>query len=126
MFGRDPEIPSSLQKSPRLSYNYEDYVEIVKENFRKMYEITRENLQGSKEKSKEAYDIGKGPKNYRIGDKVLLKYEGSRVGRSSKFAPRYVGPYEVLEKIDDTSYRIKKGRNSCVVHGNKLKYIEEN
>ncbi|KAL0444111.1 UNVERIFIED_CONTAM: hypothetical protein Slati_2133800 [Sesamum latifolium] len=44
------------------------------------------------------------------GDKVYLKIAPTqgviRFGRSGKLSPRYMGPYDVLEKVGEGAYRI--------------------
>ena len=53
---------------------------------------------------------GRRPLEFEEGDHVFLKVSPmTGVGRSvraKKLSPRYMGPYDVIEKIGDVSYRI--------------------
>ena len=47
---------------------------------------------------------------YVVGDFVFLKvslmHRVTRFGIKGKLAPRYVGPYEIVEKIGDFAYHL--------------------
>jgi hypothetical protein len=45
-----------------------------------------------------------------VGDKVLLRDEKIRRGRSAKLTAPYIGPYEILD-IDDVNITLKLPRN---------------
>ncbi|GJW89749.1 hypothetical protein Tco_0167302 [Tanacetum coccineum] len=51
------------------------------------------------------------PLEFEVGDRVLLKvspWKGVvRFGKKGKLAPRYVGPFEILERIGTTTYRLR-------------------
>ncbi|GKG10910.1 hypothetical protein Tco_0342310, partial [Tanacetum coccineum] len=50
------------------------------------------------------------PLEFSIGDFVLLKvspWKGVvRFGKKEKLAPRFVGPFEIIERIDPVAYRL--------------------
>ncbi|CDW60967.1 hypothetical protein TTRE_0000937501 [Trichuris trichiura] len=51
--------------------------------------------------------------SFRVGDLVLLRRVLRRVCRSAKFLPRYVGPFRVVQKLSDITYKLnylKSGR----------------
>ena len=47
---------------------------------------------------------------YEVGDKVFLKVSSwrkiLRFGKKGKLSPRFIGPYEVLERISHVAYRL--------------------
>ena len=47
---------------------------------------------------------------YEVGDKVFLKVSSwrkiLRFGKKGKLSPRFIGPYEILEKIGLVAYRL--------------------
>ncbi|GJX35662.1 putative nucleotidyltransferase, ribonuclease H [Tanacetum coccineum] len=57
----------------------------------------------------------------KVGDKVLLKvspWKGvMRFGKKGKLAPRYVGPFEILERIGPIAYRLRLPKKLSEVHG---------
>ncbi|GJR28406.1 putative reverse transcriptase domain-containing protein [Tanacetum coccineum] len=55
-----------------------------------------------------------------IGDRVLLKVspwkEVVRFGKKGKLAPRYVGPFEIVERVGPVAYRLKLPQELSCVH----------
>jgi len=47
---------------------------------------------------------------FQVGDKVLLKVSSikgiKRFGKKGKLSPKFIGPYEILERIRGTAYRL--------------------
>ena len=47
---------------------------------------------------------------YKVGDKVFLKVSSwrkiLRFGKKGKLSPRFIGPYEILERIGPVAYRL--------------------
>ena len=55
-------------------------------------------------------DAKRTPREFSVGDKVFLRVKPQKstimFGKNVKLAPRYVGPFEVLEVVNLVAYRI--------------------
>ncbi|GJU76373.1 putative reverse transcriptase domain-containing protein [Tanacetum coccineum] len=60
------------------------------------------------------------PLEFKVGDRVMLKvspWKGViRFGKKDKLAPRYVGPFEILERIGPVAYRLRLPEELSGVH----------
>ncbi|GKD96266.1 hypothetical protein Tco_1380163 [Tanacetum coccineum] len=65
-------------------------------------------------------DFRRKPLEFELGDRVLLKvtpWKGVvRFVKKSKLAPRYVGPFEILERIGPVAYRLRLSEELSGVH----------
>ncbi|GKE15800.1 putative nucleotidyltransferase, ribonuclease H, partial [Tanacetum coccineum] len=82
-----------------------------------LIEITNEKVAVAKEKLKEARsrqksyaDKHRRDLEFQVGDRVFLKVspfrEVKRFGIKGKLSPRFIGPFEILERIGEVSYRL--------------------
>jgi hypothetical protein len=62
-------------------------------------------------RQKSYHDRGTTPRQYEVGDYVYLKVSPTkgvhRFGVKGKLAPRYIGPYEIIEVCGPVAYRIQ-------------------
>ncbi|GKA24942.1 hypothetical protein Tco_0710975 [Tanacetum coccineum] len=70
------------------------------------------------------------PLEFEVGDRVLLKvtpWKGVvRFGKKGKLAPRYVGPFEILERIGLVMYRLRLPQELSSVHDTfHVSYLEK-
>ncbi|XP_075640657.1 uncharacterized protein LOC142612450 [Castanea sativa] len=72
--------------------------------------MIRDRLRAAQSRQKSYYDIKRKALELEIGDKVFLRVAPMkgvmRFGKKGKLSPRYVGPFEVLEKVDEVAYKI--------------------
>ncbi|GJV07763.1 putative reverse transcriptase domain-containing protein, partial [Tanacetum coccineum] len=73
--------------------------------------LFKERLKAARDRQKSYADNRRKPLEFEVGDQVLLKvlpWKGAiRFGRKGKLASRYVGPFEILERIGLVAYRLR-------------------
>ncbi|GJS03569.1 putative reverse transcriptase domain-containing protein [Tanacetum coccineum] len=69
-----------------------------------------DRLKAARDRHKSYADKRKKPLEFSVGDYVLLKvspWKGVvRFGKKGKLAPRFVGPFEIVEKVGPVAYRL--------------------
>ncbi|GJY23010.1 putative reverse transcriptase domain-containing protein [Tanacetum coccineum] len=83
--------------------------ELVQETTEKISHI-RDSLKVVRDRHKSYVDKRMKPLEFSVGDHVLLKvlpWKGVvRFGKKGKLAPRFVGPFEIIEKVGHVAYRL--------------------
>ncbi|GJU78980.1 hypothetical protein Tco_1276050 [Tanacetum coccineum] len=73
--------------------------------------LIKEKLKAARDRQKSYVNFKRKPLESEVGDRVLLKvspWKGVvRLGKKGKLAPRYVGPFEILERTCLVAYRLK-------------------
>jgi hypothetical protein len=82
--------------------------------------VIKENLRIAQERQKGDYDKAKAPREYKVGDFAYLKVSPTKgVQRfcvKGKLAPRYIGPYEIIQVRGPVAYRIRLPERFSIVH----------
>ncbi|XP_075645588.1 uncharacterized protein LOC142616677 [Castanea sativa] len=72
--------------------------------------MIRDRLRAAQSRQKSYYDIKRKALELEIGGKVFLRVAPMkgvmRFGKKGKLSPRFVGPFEVLERVGEIAYRI--------------------
>jgi hypothetical protein len=131
--GQDPTVPSGLMEDiddvnvPSTS----NFVQEIQENIQR----ASENLtQAQARQKKYADEQRREEEDFEIGEKVLVSAKNitaENQGRrpTKKLQARYLGPFEILEKISEVNYKLKLPetmRIHPVFHTSLLKKYKEN
>ena len=83
--------------------------DIIHEALEKVRMI-RDRLSTAYSRQKSYADNRKRPLEFNVGDQVYLKISPMkgvmRFGRKGKLSPRYVGPYEILQRVGEVAYEL--------------------
>ncbi|GJW11840.1 putative reverse transcriptase domain-containing protein, partial [Tanacetum coccineum] len=90
-------------------------------------EVGEDRLKVARDHEKSYADKRRKPLEFSVGDYVLLKvspWKGVvRFGKKGKLAPRFVGPFEIIEKVGPVAYRLDLSEELNV--DAKLNFVEE-
>ncbi|GJT96384.1 hypothetical protein Tco_1091902 [Tanacetum coccineum] len=83
-------------------------------------EMDEAHASSARDRQKSYVDYGRKPLKFEVGDHVLLKvmpWKGVvHFGKKGKLALRYVGPFEILERIGLVAYRLRLPEELNIVH----------
>ena len=84
-------------------------VDLIRETEQKV-KVIRESLKAASDRQKSYADLKPKDIEFQIRDKVFLKASPwkkiLRFSRKGKLSPRFIGPYEVIERIGPVPYKI--------------------
>ena len=92
---------------------------LVQENTKKI-KLIRQRLVTAQSRQKSYADQRRRPLEFNVGDHVFLKVQPRRgvirFGMKGKLSPRYIGPFEILQRIGDVAYRLALPPQLASVH----------
>ncbi|KAL0291142.1 UNVERIFIED_CONTAM: Transposon Tf2-12 polyprotein [Sesamum calycinum] len=93
--------------------------ELVQETMEKI-QIVKKCLKATQDRQKSYVDKHRREMEYEVGDKVFLKvspWKGIlRFGKQGKLSPRYIGPYEIIERIGPLAYQLALPAELSQIH----------
>ena len=82
--------------------------------------MIRKRLLTAQSRQKSYADVRRQPLEFKAGDHVFLKVMPKRgvirFGKRGKLSPRYIGPFEVLERVGTVAYRLALPLSLSSVH----------
>ena len=128
MLGREAAVPVDLlfgRPEQECAPDSEtEYARQLRERMAAVHRFAREHLRLESDRQKRYYDHrGVHQNTFKRGDAVWLYNPRRRKGLSPKLQYAYEGPYLVVKRLDDLTFRIQRGpkAKAKVVHHNRLK-----
>ncbi|XP_073019435.1 uncharacterized protein [Primulina eburnea] len=82
--------------------------------------IVREKLKAAQDRQKSWADLKRRPVEFNVGEKAYVKVSPMRgvvrFSKAGKLNPRYVGPFEILEKVGTLACRLALPPNMSRIH----------
>ena len=82
--------------------------------------LIRQRLLTAQSRQKSYADVRRRPLEFEVGDHIFLKVMPKRgvvrLGKRGKLSPRFIGPFEILERIGSVSYRLALPPSMSGVH----------
>lgn len=123
-FGRELRLPVDLLTGgpPNEPQSVQDYVSDLRERMQDVHTLVRENGLQSSEKMKTRYDRRANITGFEEGSLVWLHNLVRRKGKSPKLQAKWEGPYKVITKMNDVTYRIQRLPRGAprIVHVDRL------
>ena len=126
LFGHEVRLPVDVMfgRQPNHKPEVSDYVRNLRDTLEEVHEHAREHLRAAQKRQKDHYDQRIAGEQIEVGDRVFLHDPAVKKGQTKKLHSQWQGPYTVIAKIGDVTYRIQainNPRKRKVVHFNRLK-----
>ena len=130
--GRETDLPVDLLYPPPSvesdDRSTNEYVAELKYRLKTVHKMARNSLMEAGQKQKLAYDRKVSKHTCKVGDALWLRSYAKPKGLSRKLQLRWEGPFKIVGKISDLTYKIQRSRKADfkVIHFNRLKPYREN
>lgn len=122
--GRDLRLPVDLlQGSPpedKVDHSKENYIFRLKEKLNEIHNEARQRMKLKSLKTKAIYDRKARQIHYEPGQRVWLFNPRKVLGRTPKLQSNWEGPYEIVKKLNDVVYCIRRSKK----HKNKIVHLD--
>ena len=129
-YGHNLETPFTLKRKsrdlnePEGNVTPQDYVELLSNHHKRIYEIAKQNQDKAHEQQKKSYDKKIKQVSYKIGDKVLLYDSAKQNTKGDKFKKIYKGPYYIRDTNTNGTYKLQHCETNEIqkdINGKRLK-----
>ena len=120
VFGRIARLPFDLPQETTTITEPGTYLDTLKEHLQLAKQMVVENISRCQAKAKQRHDANRTNELYTVGDFVYIK----QLGFVSKLNPKFIGPYQVIQQINSSIYRLQNPNNLREifnVHINRLR-----
>eukprot|EP00731_Ephydatia_muelleri_P010034 Em0005g620a len=125
MFGRQVKLPVDLMYGTTQGKETAvmEYVKNLKDGLLEAYALVRDRCETEHKRQKSIYDRKVHGEPYSEGDLVWLFTPAVPSGQSRKLHRPWKGPYKVVERLGDATYKLQgtRGRRPQIVHFDRLK-----
>ena len=116
LYGRPCQSPICWTKVGESSITGPDLIRDTFENV----SLMQKRLLTAQSRQKSYADKRRRPLEFKVGDHIFLKVMPKRgvirFGKRGKLAPRYIKPFEILERVDTFAYRLALPPSLSGVH----------
>ncbi|TQD95179.1 hypothetical protein C1H46_019202 [Malus baccata] len=116
LYGKACRTPLCWSEAGERSLVGPEIVDATNANIR----FIKANLKAAQDRQKSIADKHSKDREYKIGDYVFLKlspWKGVvRFGKRGKLSPRFVGPYQIIERIGAVAYRLELPPKLSQIH----------
>lgn len=124
LFGSDLRLPADLKFGVTPPVNDGNKETGIRRQLDEVHQFVRQRTQIESDKMKARYDLKANTEGFHEGQLVLFYNPQRKKGLSPKLQTNWEGPYEVVKRINDVVYRIRRSDNSRakmkVVHLERL------
>ena len=128
MLGREVALPTDLAMPPPPEDPSvkTDYAANLRDVMREVHDKAREHLKEAGRRQKKSYDQKSTSVKFEEGQFVWLRKKTREKGLSPKLQPRWLGPYLIVTRMSDVTFRIQASPRShpMVVHADRMKKYE--
>jgi len=112
VYGEEPRIPidttlSHLKDDKNLPTTYGEYCQELVSRIKDIEEKTALKIAVSFDKSRDRYNRMHQKVEFEVDDYAWVRNSARKVGECQKWAPKYLGPYRILERTGENNYLLE-------------------
>lgn len=124
LYGRDPVIPGVVFEEPMGHYGtLDDYRAELTQRLQRAHKVASSTLRSAAESRKNRLIPFREDPKFNVGERVYIRVSAVTRGLTKKLAPKWVGPYRIIERLSSVTVRVRdiKTREKKVIHVNRLR-----